>query len=46
MIMGVERKWAPTMMKLEEEEKSSAGGTQALTLIFIREKIQLLSFIT
>ena len=23
MIMGVERKWAPTMMKLEEDEKTT-----------------------
>jgi hypothetical protein len=32
MIMGVERKWAPTMMKLEEEDKSSSGA-QASTKI-------------
>jgi hypothetical protein len=25
MIMGVERKWAPTMMKLEEDDKTSAS---------------------
>ena len=30
MIMGVERKWAPTMMKLEEEEKSSANSAQVI----------------
>ena len=32
MIMGVERKWAPTMMKLEEEEKSSANSAQVFFL--------------
>jgi hypothetical protein len=25
MIMGVERKWAPTMMKLEEDDKTTVS---------------------
>ena len=36
MIMGVERKWAPTMMKIDEDEPGS--GTQHFFLEILRTK--------
>jgi hypothetical protein len=36
MIMGVERKWAPTMMKLDEDEPGT--GTQHFFLEILRTK--------
>ena len=36
MIMGVERKWAPTMMKIEEDEPGT--GTQHFFLEILRTK--------
>lgn len=36
MIMGIERKWAPTMMKIEEDEPGT--GTQHFFLEILRTK--------
>ena len=39
MIMGVERKWAPTMMKIEVEKEDEPGtGTQHFFLEILRTK--------
>ena len=36
MIMGIERKWAPTMMKIDEDEPGT--GTQHFFMEILRTK--------